>query len=695
MSRSVLTITERTVTTPATACGCETFSEEPGHPAGTGFSGADRPQGLSAPVAADRRLAPLPARSLTVHKTPSSIAGSRPFCLRLRSQVAAFAVRFSPRVSSGMVRVRAPRAIVFLIVAGWLAVTPSARLLHAASEAEVKNSIDRGVRYLRSRLLSQSGGQMALTALALAKAGVTAEDPELKAAVARLQSTIRNGVYTPVDHQRYEAGVALMAFATLDAARFRPEIEAIARYLLEAQESHGGWYYPAGGAGIGQLAGATQGGDTSITQYALLGLWEAQRAGVPVSKKSWDRAAAWHLATQLRDGSFTYHPNPQVGASGTHSMAVAGTSSLFLLRLMLYPEASDIPTAEIEDAVTGGAAAAAKKKRTGTKFGILIPAPVDEPEPKADATAEKTRDKVLDSDPNYSPTTKVTSINNGIVKGIRWLGTNFRTDLSTLNLPAGGQWNAYYLYGIERLGALSGLAEFNGRDWYQEGCDYFVKKQTPDGSWNIDQAGQDNDTCFAVLFMVRATEKTLKKTPQRRRDPRMGGGILVGARGLPEDLSKLELGAAGAKVRKLKGPIDELLAELEKLDGNQVEAAQEAIVDTILTEDPEALVGQQARLLKLAGDRRPEVRRTAVWALGRTNDLSVVPTLIARLEDPDLSVIVEARNAIRFMTRQPDFLTLSETPAPEELQELVKRARTWYLGVRPYAERDDLLEGPP
>ncbi|RPI87994.1 MAG: hypothetical protein EHM42_04745 [Planctomycetaceae bacterium] len=594
-----------------------------------------------------------------------------------------------------MVRDRARGAVIVLTVALALAACPSTATLHAASEAEVKNAISRGVAYLKGRLVSQSGGQMALTVLALAKAGDSPDGPELKAGLARLQSTVRNGTYAPADHHRYEAGVTLMALATIDSAKYRPEIEAIARYLIESQETHGGWYYPGGGAGVGQIAGGVaQSGDTSITQYALLGLWEASRAGVNVPKRVWDRAAAWHLATQLKDGSFTYHPSPQsFNPSGTHSMAVAGTSSLLLVRLMLYPEAQDIPSAEIEEAVAGSGDTP-KKKRGGMKFGILVPAAADEPEPKPDAEPDSPKVKPLDSDPNYAPTTKLASINNGIVKGIRWLGTNFRADLSTLNIVGQG-WNSYYLYGIERLGALSGLVELGRQDWYQEGCEYFVKRQTADGSWNVDQAGQDNGTCFAVLFMVRATEKTLKKTPQRRRDPRLGGGVLVGARGLPDDLTKLELGAAGPKVRKLKGPIDELLGELEKLDGNQVEAAQEAIVETILTEDPEALVGQQDRLLRLAGDRRPDVRRTAVWALGRTNDLTVVPTLIARLEDPDVSVIVEARNALRFMTRQPDFLVLSDAPTPEELGEMVRRARAWYLAVRPYAERDDLLEGQP
>jgi len=192
--------------------------------------------------------------------------------------------------------------------------------------------------------------------------------------------------------------------------------------------------------------------------------------------------------------------------------------------------------------------------------------------------------------------------------------------------------------------------------------------------------------------MVKATEKTLKKTPRAPRKQKLGGGVLVGARGLPDDLTKLQVGQVGQKPRKIKGAVDELLGELEKLDPTQIEAVQEAIVDTVVSEDPEALVGQQERLQQLSRDRRVEVRRTAVWALGRTNNLSSIPYLLERLEDVDLSVIVEARNALRFMTRKPNFLELSETPTPEELAAVSREARKWYLSVRPYSERDDLQD---
>ena len=589
---------------------------------------------------------------------------------------------------------RRPRiAILAIYCLSLAAVVSFSTSVRAASEEQIKTGIARAVAKIRQTIGSHAGGQLALSTLALVKAEVPLTDPALADALNRLSGHFRNGAYAPVDHHRYEAGVTLMAFGGADPVKYRPQIEAITAYILESQEAYGGWFYPPGQHGV---AGGVQHGDTSITQYTLLGLWEASRAGITIPKKVWDRAAAWHLQTQLRDGSFSYHPSPtNVNPLGTHSMAVAGTASLLLARMMLYPEANDLPTEEVEEGpATAEAKAAKKKKSTAIKYGILAPAPDDEKEPEPGAAPAQAKPKELPpDDPGYKAAVKLTSVSNGAARGLRWLANNYRVNLSQGQTAIlGQQWNTYYLYGMERLAALSGLVEIAGRDWYQDGCDFLLLTQQPDGGWNMDQAGDAADTCFGLMFMVKATEKTLKKTPRPPRKQKLGGGVLVGARGLPDDLTKLQVGQVGQKPRKIKGAVDELLGELEKLDPTQIEAVQEAIVDAIVSEDPEALVGQQERLQQLSRDRRVEVRRTAVWALGRTNNLASIPYLLERLEDVDLSVIIEARNALRFMTRKANFLELSETPTPEELAAVSREARKWYLSVRPYSERDDLQD---
>jgi hypothetical protein len=58
-----------------------------------------------------------------------------------------------------------------------------------------------------------------------------------------------------------------------------------------------------------------------------------------------------------------------------------------------------------------------------------------------------------------------------------------------------------YLWAVERYGGLSGQAKLGERDWYAEGALWLVDRQETDGGWN----GKLEDTCFALLFLRRAT----------------------------------------------------------------------------------------------------------------------------------------------------------------------------------------------
>lgn len=62
-------------------------------------------------------------------------------------------------------------------------------------------------------------------------------------------------------------------------------------------------------------------------------------------------------------------------------------------------------------------------------------------------------------------------------------------------------WHYYYLYGLERLGALSGCNSFGDRNWYELGAAKLIEDQDPEGSW----AKDDIKTSFALLFLARAT----------------------------------------------------------------------------------------------------------------------------------------------------------------------------------------------
>lgn len=547
--------------------------------------------------------------------------------------------------------------LILAVVLGFLPST-TANAQQRVTDQQIQKAIKGAIAHLQRRLPQQEGGHAALIALALLKTGVPADTPEINTCLDKIVKQVANDKYKGGPHHIYEAGVSLMALANADNKKYRREIGAIADYIMEYQRPAGEWDY---------LQPTT--GDTSITQYAVLGLWEAVRSGVAVPRRVWDRAAAWHISRQLPDGSFTYHPTGVdgvgVGTAGSHSMTVAGTASLHVTRLHLYPTASDPDEGR-----------SARGKKRGKKFGVLLPAAVESEE--GDQTPEL-------ADASYRPTTRLSAIDKSISRGKKWLADHFTV------VPK-ANWDLYYLYGLERLAALASIKEIDGHDWYAEGAAHLVATQSPGGTWS-DGSAEDAATSFGVLFLTKATEKMLSRKA-RVLERRFGGGLLVGGRGLPDNLETVQVELGSVRVRKLKGPVDELLAELENSQSRQIESAQAALVETIATDDPEALIGQTERLLKLAGDKRPEVRRTVFWALGRTNDLRVVPTLIRGLGDADPDCMIEARNALRFISKKIDLREPPDEATAEQRAAAIALWKKWYLSVRPYDERDDLGEAP-
>ncbi|MEZ6015074.1 MAG: hypothetical protein R3F49_08175 [Planctomycetota bacterium] len=90
-------------------------------------------------------------------------------------------------------------------------------------------------------------------------------------------------------------------------------------------------------------------------------------------------------------------------------------------------------------------------------------------------------------------------------RGLDWLDARFAVDTN----PALGGFHYYYLYGLERMGALAGVSLVGAHDWYAEGATWLLGAQNDDGAW---EHGSDlADTCFAVLFLERATGRAKRR----------------------------------------------------------------------------------------------------------------------------------------------------------------------------------------
>lgn len=485
--------------------------------------------------------------------------------------------------------------------------------------------VPRGVAYLRGVGNDQTG-ELALAALAMAKAGVPASDPDLVRHVGRVMQRFNSQTYSPQRDSGpavYEAGVTSMLLSTLDPAGFKPQLQLVAAFLVSKQKANGSWDYEHRTAG-----------DTSISQYAVLGLWEAENAGVRIAPAVWERVARWYIGAQSPGGSWNYHRDEQTMWPETVSMTAAGVGSLLICKRQLAPY----------------------RRRAAQLSPLLIP--LDEESQRGD----------------YRVGISEAQFDSSISRGITWLGGNF--NLATTKVV--GPSIYYGLYGVERVGSLSGLKTFGSVDWYAAGAAQLGGSQGGDGSWNSAH-GPICNTAWALMFLARATEKTIARITVER----LGGGTLLGGRGLPEDLSSLTVAGGRVVVRPMNGGIEDMLAVLEDPRARSAESALSGLVARYNAEGPKVLQPLKDRFRKLRTSRDPGLRRTAVWALARMGELDVVPDVIASLTDPDEEVVSTATYGLKLLSRKLDGYGPAPGDSAEAKAEAARKWADWLESVRP------------
>jgi hypothetical protein len=121
----------------------------------------------------------------------------------------------------------------------------------------------------------------------------------------------------PVPRATYDASILAMTLETVGRKRFQEKCAEIAKLLQEMRNAAGIWGYPSGD------------GDHSNSQYAVLGLRHAARAGVAVPARAWQAIRDHFLATQRVDGGWSYVPQSQTHPT-TASMTAVGLSCLLI-----------------------------------------------------------------------------------------------------------------------------------------------------------------------------------------------------------------------------------------------------------------------------------------------------------------------------------------------------------------------------
>ena len=95
-----------------------------------------------------------------------------------------------------------------------------------------------------------------------------------------------------------------------------------------------------------------------------------------------------------------------------------------------------------------------------------------------------------------------------VKNGVAWIARNFTVDKN----PGSDGWYLYYIYAMERAGIITTLDKFGAHDWYRAGANHLISIQEENGNW-----GGIQDTCFAILFLKRATPSLPSVATGRRR----------------------------------------------------------------------------------------------------------------------------------------------------------------------------------
>ncbi len=353
---------------------------------------------------------------------------------------------------------RIPRTLPVLLAAALLAAGARAgrpKGPEAPGREAIDRAIDRGAAWLEAAQKPDGSwkrdlGTTSLAALALFHSGAKPGERVLRKAVSALHLRLGRP-------DTYGASTAVMALATLDPVKYRASITRLVRLLERAQCRNGQWSY--------RLRAGGRAGDNSNTQFALLALWYARRAGVKVDRAVFARSLTFFERTQSEaDGGWGYSEKERARSYG--SMTATGLAVLVIAK--------------------GGAR------------GLNL------------------------ADPRVRRGMR-------LKRAAAWIADHFsvqRNPKANFKLGAGMRgtrkdvkdsfWKHYWLWSLERAATLAGRERFGKHDWYAEGARHLLETQRDDGSW-VGSEAPHLATSFALLFLTRSTRRAVLTEKERRK----------------------------------------------------------------------------------------------------------------------------------------------------------------------------------
>lgn len=481
-------------------------------------------------------------------------------------------------------------------------------------EKKIDEAIKKGVEWL-AKLQDKDGsfkvyyqssypmGCTALALLALLKSGVNPRSPGIGTGFKYLEGLpiqrtysvaiyvlAIEALYAPSEKQMEKTGKPYTTVLRENIRRKSSghdmvQVNKLVEWLIENQQENV-WRYPSGGE------------DLSNTQYALLALYSGMRMGCGVSPKVFRKAADYLILNQEEEGEeVESFPVPAADFS---------LKDLRKLEKELRQKAREVhkeevkkngkipdsgpTTTVVEDPYSRFGVERRAHKMFARGWSYTVPPP---PKPgqqpyKMTCTGSMTTAGLASAviaktgleGSRYFPKKYRFLLDKSIRDGAAWIAKYF----TVTGNPYGGNSSGnthylyYYLYGLERAGILTLCTRFADHDWYNKGAKYIIKEQEPEGYWEgykipspQPQPGQPPpparppnhvDTCFALLFLKRATVPVISIPPEMY----TGGDLFADKNKKKEE---------AAKEGEEKEPGEKPAAPEEQKEGSPKPAGQE------------------------------------------------------------------------------------------------------------------------
>ncbi len=508
---------------------------------------------------------------------------------------------------------------------------------YSPDHPKVKDMVDKAVNYLANlpdgNSSSWDGGTGLLTAYTLYKTTGEKDHPKVKAGISSAQR-LAHDLASQRQHGEkivYVSSVAAVLLADVDPVAYRPELDLILDWFLSVQKRHGGYGYMN-----------NPNGDTSQVQYAMLAMWAMHIVGLEVPFDSVENTLRYLKSTIDPSGGWGYQGRISNGVpiqqdQVTKSLATAGAGGVLI--------AGDI--------LGFFRSARGNDKTEGIPDAFV----------RIDLLAKRRAER------------KPLTMSRSDLEPLVDAATRYHNN----NGFSGGFFYYYWRYSQERYESFREIMDGKQNKsptWYVQGVNDLASLQEADGRWaqakKSDYTSDDICTCFAVLFLIRSTQKTIGKLDE---------GVTFGGYGLPTDVSTIKM-VGGRIVSDAESSMENLLAMLEKNEASDIEIG--LLPDNLqLTQDPTQRKEQVARLSRLLVSGDYAARRVAAKLLGRSEDLNQVPDLIYALTDEDPYVPMIAEEGLRLLSRKLKAVKLGVAAEYSAKQAAERFWKDWYLGLRP------------